>query len=457
MAKINVSRLIAGSKFNAFHWIFFLCCVSVVTVDGYDLVVYGTTIPVLMKTWAIGPSYAGLIGSYALIGAISGALVFGPLADKIGRRKVIAICTAMFSLAMATCGLCNNPVIFGLFRFLAGLGVGGALPNMAALVTEWTPLNKRSVLVSAVYNGMQVGGIAAAAIGMWLLPVYGWRSVYFCGGVSLLFVPFLLKLVPETPALLVARKRNRELAAALKRVRPEISIPEDAEFEADGKAVTKLPLAQVFQDHRGFSTVMFWCIYFCTLFGIYGLNIWLPKLMMEAGYALGSSLRFLLTLNLGSIIGNMIAAAIADRFGARRTVMFMYLLGFASVASLSLKTNPYTLTLLVALAGTCTMGVHNILQAYVSVYYPPAVRSTGLGFAFGVGRVGSILGPTLGGLMLSRHFTLFQCFLGFAIPSLINFAGIVLVRDKHSYAHVAGRMELDAEELSPATETIASQ
>lgn len=450
MAKINISRLIADSKFNRFHWLFFICCLLVVTVDGYDLVVYGTTIPVLMKIWAIGPSYAGLIGSYALVGAIFGALVFGPLADKVGRRKVVALCTALFSLAMATCGLCNRPLIFGVFRFLAGLGVGGALPNIAALVTEWTPRNKRSVLVSAVYNGMQVGGIAAAAIGIWLLPAYGWRSVYFCGGISLFFVPLLVKLVPETPALLVSRNRIRELVAALKKVRPELSISGDAEFELETRTVAKLPLVQVFQDHRGFSTIMFWCIYFCTLFGIYGLNIWLPKLMMEAGYALGSSLRFLLTLNLGSIIGNMIAAAIADRFGAKRTVTVMYLLGFLSVVSLSLKTNPYTLTLLVALAGTCTMGVHNIVQAYVAVYYPPAVRSTGLGFAFGVGRAGSILGPTLGGLMLAEHLTLFHCFLGFAIPSLVNFVGILLVRDKHSHAHMAGTPEVDCQTVSAA-------
>jgi AAHS family benzoate transporter-like MFS transporter len=450
MAKINVSRLIADSKFNRFHWWFFVCCLLIVTVDGYDLVVYGTTIPVLMRTWAMGPSYAGLIGSCALVGAIFGALIFGPLADKAGRRKVIAICTALFSLAMATCGLCNRPVIFGVFRFLAGLGVGGALPNMAALATEWTPLNKRSVLVSAVYNGMQVGGIAAAVIGIWLLPAYGWRSVYFCGGISLFFVPLLVKLVPEAPALLISRNRMRELVAALQRVRPELSISGDAEFEAESKTVARLPLVHMFQEQRGFSTIMFWCICFSTLFSIYGLNIWLPKLMMEAGYPLGSSLRFLLTLNLGSIVGNMIAAAIADRFGARRTVTVMYLLGFLSVASLSLKTNSYVLTLLVALAGTCTMGVHNILLAYIATYYPPTVRSTGLGFAFGVGRAGSILGPTLGGLMLAAHLTLFQCFLGFAIPSLINFAGILLVRDKHSHAHMAGTPEVDSKNLAAA-------
>jgi AAHS family benzoate transporter-like MFS transporter len=218
----------------------------------------------------------------------------------------------------------------------------------------------------------------------------------------------------------------------LKRARPELALPVEAEYTVE-KAAAKSPIADVFKEHRALSNVMFFIVYFCSLCAIYGLNIWLPKLMMNAGYPLGSSLTFLLVFNLGCIVLNVATAAIADRIGPRKVLTASYFLGFFAIASLTFKTNTYVLYLLVTLAGVFTMGAQNILQGYVAQYYPPSVRSTGMGLCFFWGRFGAMFGPALGGMLLQRHASLFTCFLSFASLSLVSFFAFMATQDRFSY------------------------
>ena len=243
-------------------------------------------------------------------------------------------------------------------------------------------------MVTAIYSGMQWGGILAAGVGIWLLPLYGWRSLYLFGGITILLLPILLGYLPETAPLLIATGRISVLIKQLKRAQPQFAIPEGAEFDVDKSPVDKSPVVDVFRQHRGLSSVMFIVVYFTTLYMIYGLNIWLPKLMMNAGYPLGSALTFLLALNFGCFILNIGTAAIADKIGPRKMVLISYFLGFFVIWSLAIKTNILLLYVLVALAGVFTMGAHNIVHAYVSQFYPPSVRSTGLGLCFWSGTIG---------------------------------------------------------------------
>ncbi len=434
MTKVNVNRVLGDGKFNKFHWIFFICCWLVVTFDGYDLVVYGASVPLIMKHWLLKPAYAGVIGTYAMLGAAVGALVFGRVADMIGRKKTILICAFIFSAAMVIAAASPSPIIFGLFRVLCGIGIGGCMPNIVALATEWTPLRHRALMVTSIYTGMQWGGILAAGIGIWLLPNYGWRSVYFFGGITLLLLPVLIRVLPETAPRLIATGRISELIRLVKRARPDYALPEGAEFEVD-KGTAKSPMIDVFREKRALSSVMFIIVYFSTFYMIYGLNIWLPKLMMNAGYPLGSSLTFLMVLNLGCFVLNIFTAAIADSIGLRKMILISYFLGFFVIASLSIKTNIWVLYALVALAGVFTMGAQNLVHAYVSQFYPSSVRSMGLGLCFGLGRFGAIVGPILGGVLMQWHFSLAVSFMAFAIPSLIAFLAFLITQDKYSYTH----------------------
>lgn len=436
MPAINVNRVIVESRFRPFHWLMLVLGVATTTFDGYDLVLYGAAVPLLIKEWSLTPAQAGVIGSYALAGAAIGAPIFGRLADKIGRKRTIVFCVTLFSALTGLAGLAVGARQFALCRFLAGLGIGGCIPNIIALITEYAPARHRALMVSAASAGMQVGGVAAAGASIWLFPIYGWRSVFWVGALPLLIVPALVRYMPESPQFYLARGNTERLKKVLSRVDPSAARDGEQRFTMDPQS-RRSPVRALFQEHRGFSTVMVWIVYITNMFMIFGLGIWLPQLMMEAGFPLGSGLWFLLSLNLGAFLGSNLAGLVADRVGSKRTLVILFLLAFVSITSLSLRTNIYALTALVALAGTGFFGGINLAHGYVSAYYPPAMRSTAMGFALGIGRLGAIAGPAVAGALISLHFSLFANFLCLAVPGLIACLSILLVQDRFGYQHGA--------------------
>jgi MFS transporter, AAHS family, benzoate transport protein len=432
MASINIGKIIDGSKFNRFHMTIFILFIAIISFDGFDMVIYGATLPVLMNALGMDAAKAGIIGSYALIGAALGALGFGFLADMIGRKKVIIICAALFSVGTFATGLTNNPEIFGLFRFMTGLGLGGVMPNVVSLATEYAPAKNRAIMIAAIFSGMQIGGILAAGISIWLIPLYGWRAVYFVGGIPLVLIPLMFRFMPESAIYLLNSGHVVPLKSILGKLSKGIEIHDDAMFEVD-KVTEKSHLMAIFSEKRTLSTIFIWIVYFMNMYMIFGLGTWLPKLMMMAGFGFGSGLLFLLTLNLGALAGSNIAGFIADRIGYKRTLVGLYIIAFCSIAMISLTKNFAAVTILVAFAGIGFYGGQNVAHGYVSLFYPPKMRSTAMGFAFGVGRLGAILGPLLAGFLVSLNVSLYVNFLWLAVPGLIAAIAVIVVRDKHGY------------------------
>jgi AAHS family benzoate transporter-like MFS transporter len=159
MRKIDVHEVIDNARFNRFHWMVLFWCALIIIFDGYDLVIYGVVLPTLMKEWGLSPLEAGALGSYALFGMMFGALFFGPLSDKIGRKKTITMCVMLFSGFTVLNGFATTPTTFGLCRFIAGLGIGGVMPNVVALMNEYAPKKIRSTLVAIMFSGYSVGGM----------------------------------------------------------------------------------------------------------------------------------------------------------------------------------------------------------------------------------------------------------------------------------------------------------
>jgi len=405
-------------------------------IDGYDLFVYGSTVPLLLKAFHMGPAYAGLIGSYSLAGAGCGALLLGSLADKIGRKYMIICCATLFCIAMAVTGFMDTPLTFGICRVLTGIGIGGTMPNAIALTSEYVPLRNRAWGVAAVMSGMPMGAIIAPALSMWLLPLYGWRSVYFVGIIPILMVPVALKWMPESPIHLLKKNQLSNLRLYVCKACALQSLPEDSTFEVN-RPSGKAPVIDLFREHRGFSTVLIWLVYFTSFFQNFGIAIWLPNLMMIKGFTLQKGLWFLLIHQVGAFCFSHIGGLTADRIGPRRMIIIAFLFSFFTVGFLSYSTGFVMLTVLSALSGAANCIAQNVSHGYVSTYYPQPMRSTGIGFAFGVGRLGAVLGPVISGVMLGLKLQISSVFWVLGGVGVVSAVLIALVQDKYSFSYLS--------------------
>ena len=431
MRDVQVQEIIDKSKFSKFHITLLFWSFVLIAFDGYDLVVYGTVVPVLIEEWGISSLYAGTLSSYGLFGMLFGAIGFGILADRIGRKKVIIITVVLFSLFTMLCGFVNSPETFGILRFLAGLGLGGIMPNVIALLTDYSPRKHRGKIVAIVLCGYSIGGILAPILGITLMPTFGWESIFWVAGIPLVLIPFFYVLLPETPRYLLKKGRIVELAKTLQKVSHEQNIDASMNFIIETQEVMekKGPLA-LFSENRTRSTLLFWLAFFSCLLMVYGLNTWLPNLMIQSGYGLTSSLVFLIALQGGAIVGSLIMGPLADKYGFKKVLVPMYASGAISLTLLGFGGGQVWVFILVMISGAATIGSQNIIQAYVSQYYPAFIRSTALGTSSGIGRIGGMMGPILGGILLGYVLPNYQYFLAFAIPGMIAALAVACISSK---------------------------
>jgi len=433
MRQIDVHKLADEARFNGFHGLVLFWCALIIIFDGYDLAVVGIALPSIMKDLGVDPTQAGLMVSSALFGMVFGAIFLGTIADRIGRRKAIAICIALFSVFTAAAGFTHDPVMFSVARFLAGLGIGGVMPNVVAHMTEYAPKKIRATLVTLMFSGYAVGGVVAAILGKGLIETYGWQSVFFAAGLPLLLIPVILKSLPESMPFLLARGEHDELKAIAAKLEPTYkpAVSDRLTVPAEDKA-DSAPIKHLFKEGRGFSTVMFWIAFFMCLFMVYALSSWLTKLMAGAGYSLGSALTFVLVLNVGAIIGAVGGGWLADRFHIKVVLAAMYAIAAVSITLLGFPMPTMALFLVVGLAGASTIGTQIVANAYTGQFYPMAIRSTGLGLALGIGRTGAILAPIVIGTLVSMKLPLQQNFMAIAIPAVIGMIAVLLIDHRRS-------------------------
>ncbi|EIJ48682.1 major facilitator superfamily benzoate permease [Herbaspirillum sp. GW103] len=435
----EVSQIIDGARFTQFHWMVMCLCALLLVFDGYDLFIYGAVLPVLMKEWTLSPVQAGALGSYALFGMMFGAFIFGPLADRIGRKKGVAISFVLFSLSTFASGFASSPNEFGIFRFLAGLGCGGLMPNAVALMNEYAPKRLRSTLVAIMFSGYSLGGVLCAGLGIWMLPRFGWQSMFFAAAVPLVLLPLILWKLPESVGFLLRAGKQEQARAMLAQVAPHAAPGADVQLVQGEAKPSGAPMLELFKQDRTVGTLMIWIAFFCCLLMVYALGSWLPKLMASAGYSLGSSLSFLLALNFGGVVGAIGGGWLGDRFTLPKVVVSFFAVGTVAIALLGFNSPTPVLYLLIIVAGATTIGTQILLYANTAQFYPLAIRSTGLGWASGVGRSGAIVGPLLGGALMAAALPLSMNFLVFAIPGLVAALafGIFLLRYRHGQRAVA--------------------
>lgn len=426
----SLQKFLDGSKFKRFHYSLLFCCLFIISFEGYDLVVYGSVVPVLIKEWSLSPVQAGIISSYGLFGMMFGSIILSSLADRFGRKRLLIVSVIFFSSFTTISGFANGPVLFSWCRFLAGIGFGGALPTVITILSEYIPKEKRNKAITLTLCGNQVGGILAPLVSVIFLSSIGWRSILWFAVIPLFLLPLMNKVIPESIHFLTRNGKVDAIEKTLNKIDKRYKEKLKEEYNDSENKSPSVSFFALFKNKLALSTFLFCAVYFMSLLMIYGLNTWLPKLMEQSGYPLVSSLGFAIALNGGALIGTIILGVMADRKGSKKLLMGMYVLGAICLALLGVKSNSFLLSSLVSITGVCTMGAQSLLNAFVSQYYPNNVRSTGIGLANGIGRLGGMLGPTLGGVLLSFNIPTILCFIAFALPGV--FASIFLFLVKRS-------------------------
>ncbi len=430
-AKLNIATVIDNSRFGAYQMGIFILCGLCLIMDGFDLQAIGFVGPALRREFHIPADTMGTLFSAALVGVLFGSLLFSMLADRIGRRPVLIGVTLYFSALSLVTARADTVDHLILIRFLAGLGLGGIMPNAMALVGEYSSSRLRVMSMMVVSNGFTLGAAFGGPIAAWLIPNYGWRGVFYFGAMTPLVIALLMfLLLPESLQFLALRGHNREqIVRSLRRLDPAVEISPATEFVTPEERKRGVPIVHLFHDGRALGTLLLWVVNFMNLLNIYFLSNWLPIVVSSAGYSNTIAVNSASVLQIGGVVGTLILSSFVPKFGFTPVLTASFGLACLSIALIGQPGISLTVLLaMVFLAGFGIPGSQAGLNAFAATYYPTDLRSTGVGSGLGIGRIGSIVGPLVGGLLLARHWTAHQLFLAAAVPALISAILIFLLR-----------------------------
>jgi benzoate transport len=415
--------------FNRFHlFTLILSCLSLAAA-GFNLQILAYALPLITKEWALTAVQAGTMVSYGFFGLMIGALGFGIVADRIGRKKALLAAICGFSLAGGAASLAPNYLTFCVLRFVTGAGIGGAFPLTVALLAEFSPAKTRARLVAAAVSGFTFGWAVAASVSMGLIPRFGWRPAFQIGLLSLLLIPLLWVLLPESVRYLVEKGRRgealREISTISRMARS--SHPEWSSVDLSAPARrTQGGITLLFREGLAVMTLLVWSTYLLNTMALYGLSSWLPSLLVKQGFPLVKSYGYSMVQAGGSAIGGFLLGCAMDRFGRKQGLILAYLLGGFSMLLFGMATTNLLFLVAGAATGVFVVGTPTALNVVCSEIYPTGVRSTGIASTQAVARIGSILGPMLGGILQTLGFTFHQFFLLFAIPCFLCMFLVIL-------------------------------
>lgn len=402
---LDVSRLIDDRPVSAFQWQVFITCMAVAFMDGLNLQTIGVAAPALSALWGIPRPALGPVFAAAPMGMIIGALIMGPLADRVGRKRLIVAATVFFGVFSLATPLATTLPQMMMMRLLTGMGLGGALPNLISVITEYSPAKRRGFLTTLTFSSLPVGSTLAGVVGPWMIPAYGWQSVFYMSGIiSLLVAVIALIWLPESLRYLANHPDRRTQALAIvSRIAPEVALNADTTITTSGPPSTKgVSVARLFGPNRTSATLTLAFIVGTNLFMINLLVNWLPTLLNQAGLSRSGAILSTAVLNITGAVGGIVWGTLMDRFGTHRVMGLAGLAsGLAMVGLAFGHSHPSVLITALSVVGWCVMGTQPGFYTLIASVYPTTIRSTGVGTSLGIGRLGSVFGPAVGGLLVA--------------------------------------------------------
>ena len=421
--KVNIPELLAKSTIGPLQRRVFLLCLMTLIIDGFDVQAMGFVIPALGTAWEVEPSQFRTVLPAANFGVLIGSLLFSPLADKIGRRPVLVWATLWFAVMTLAAAFAANVTQLFWLRLIGGIGMGCIIPNATALIGEYSPAGRRVTLMMTITVGFTAGGAVAGFVARALIPQFGWQSVFLVGGaIPLVIAIAMLVSLPESLQFLAVRRRRLDQVARwLKQLDPNIKVDASTEYVANEVSKEGVPALHLFRDGRSAVTILLWIVNFMNLLNLYSVSSWLPTVVNGMGYDQNTSVLVGTVLWVGGTIGTFGLAWAISRSGFTKILMINYVLAAISIALIGQPgISLALLSVIVFVTGWCVVGGQPGMNAFAATFYPTYLRSTGVGWALGIGRVGAIVGPYIGGSMIGAKWTSQQLFWAAAVPAAIS-------------------------------------
>ncbi|MBA6134477.1 MULTISPECIES: MFS transporter [Pseudomonas] len=429
-ASLDVQSFINQQPLSRYQWRVVLLCFLIVFLDGLDTAAMGFIAPALSQEWGIDRASLGPVMSAALIGMVFGALGSGPLADRFGRKGVLVGAVLVFGGFSLASAYASNVDQLLVLRFLTGLGLGAGMPNATTLLSEYTPERLKSLLVTSMFCGFNLGMAGGGFISAKMIPAYGWHSLLVVGGVlPLLLAVVLMVWLPESARFLVVRNRGTDrVRKTLSPIAPQV-VAEAASFSVpEQKAVAaRNVFSVIFSGTYGLGTVLLWLTYFMGLVIVYLLTSWLPTLMRDSGASMEQAAFIGALFQFGGVLSAVGVGWAMDRFNPHKVIGAFYLLAgvFAYAVGQSLG-NITLLATLVLVAGMCVNGAQSAMPSLAARFYPTQGRATGVSWMLGIGRFGAILGAWSGATLLGLGWSFEQVLTALLVPAALATVGVVV-------------------------------
>jgi len=428
---INVNETIDRHPITAYQIGVLAMCMLVAALDGYDTQAIGYTAPAVAQLLHLPPNALGPVFSAALLGGALGALGFGPLADRLGRKRFMVAATIIFAVfSFLTARVTSLPELLAC-RFITGLGLGGALPSFLALGGEFAPTSKRGVFVAIAFAAFPFGGLIGALTSSYVIPHLGWQYVFYIGGiVPLIMAAVLAAWLPESLRFLIARGiRLDEVRRTLSRIAPG-EIPPDAELAASPEPERKgIPVKHLFTEGRAVKTLLLWGAFFVCFMVLVTVTSWTPTVLRSVGFSLSAGALIIALNNAGSVCASALSGFLVERFGPFKTLVPGFILGGLSLAAFGQATSSVgILATASTLAGFFVGGTGTGLITLAAALYPTTARSTGIGWGMGMGRLGQIFGPLGTGFLVAGGIGVGGIFYAAALPCFIGAICVALLK-----------------------------
>jgi AAHS family 4-hydroxybenzoate transporter-like MFS transporter len=409
---VDVSALVEQQKLGGFALGLIAWCFLIVLIDGYDQVAVAYSAPALIRAWHITAAGFGRVFGVGLFGVLVGSLLLGFCGDRFGRRRTIIYGTLLFGALTIACARASSLEELTVLRFLAGIGMGGVVPNTVALVSEYAPKARRATWITLMFSGFSIGAGGGGAVASWLLPHFGWPVIFVVGGAAALIVALAsFALLPESIRFLILNQRDaRQIARLAQRLGASERADAHARYVLDDEATTRrASVAALFGDELRIVTPLLWIVFVLNSLALHFLQNWLPILFSMTNLEPGRAAQVAMMFPVGGTVGALALSRFVDRYGMA-VVLSLAVLGCPIAASLGMAMPVALLFAAVFASGVCVIGTQFGLYAVAGMVYPTTLRSAGVGTAIGVGKLGSVAGSLAGGVLLAMHLPLDRLF-----------------------------------------------